>query len=486
MNLATAGSTKRSKEVGLRKVVGAEKKQIIYQYFVESVLNSFTALPVAIILISLFRQPFNNLTGKEISINYFDPLLFTGLIIIILLTGLISGFYPALYLSSFSPTRILPGTSVKGKKASLFRKTLVVFQFSLSIIVIIATVVVLKQLNYINNKNLGFEKENLIYTWTSGYNNDAIRDDLLKNPNILNVGGSGAQLDWIGWWQTVKEWEDKTEDFSVSFAILEVGHEYLSTYGIELAVGRFYSKKFISDEEEAIIVNESAIIAMKMDSPIGKSMNFNGQKKRIIGVVKDFHFDSLHSPITPMLFVLYPKQLRCLSIKVKQENIANTLSYIKNVLSKLESDYVLDYQFLDEQLKNLYTDETRRGKLFSYFSFISIFISCLGLFGLASFATDQRKKEIGVRKVLGASTTSLFAMLSREFIKWIFLANCFAWPIAWYAMNNWLNTFAYRINIGIWIFVFSAVITILIALITISFQTIKAAIANPVGSLKYE
>lgn len=255
---------------------------------------------------------------------------------------------------------------------------------------------------------------------------------------------------------------------------------------MEMAEGRFYSKEFISDEKEAIVVNESAIKAMKLDSPIGKIMNFTGQKKKIVGVVKDFHFESLHSSITPILFVLYPKQLRCLGISVKQDNIAKTLAHIKNVLAKLEPDYVLDYQFLDEQLNKFYLDETRRGKLFSYFSFISIFISCLGLFGLASFATEQRKKEIGVRKVLGASPASLFAMLSREFIKWIFLANCLAWPIAYYFISNWLQNFAYKIDIGIWIFILSGFITLLVALITISYQTIKAAIANPIGSLKYE
>ena len=326
----------------------------------------------------------------------------------------------------------------------------------------------------------------MIYTWTSGFNNDAIRQELLKNPNIINVAGSGAQLDRVLWWQNVKEWEGHKEDQFVQYGILEVDHNFIDTYGIKLSQGRFYSKDFPSDELQAIVINKSAVKEMKMEAPIGKTIFYNGVNRRIVGVVEDFHWESLHSTITPLLFVLYPKQLRCLGIKVRNENIAEVLPQIKKVISRIEPDYFLEYKFLDEQLYNLYAKEQRRNTLYSLFSFVSIALSCMGLFGLISFTAQKRTKEIGIRKILGASIHGIVFMISKDFLKLVLGANILAWPIAYYFMNKWLQDFAYRIDLSWWMFFASGVITLVIALATVSYQAVKAAVANPVESIRYE
>ncbi len=489
MNLATARSAKRAKEVGLRKVAGAGKVQIMSQYFGESLLIAFAALPIALILIELSRQPFNNLTGKNIALDYFDPAFIACALIIVIFTGIVSGSYPALYVSSFKPAEILKGSLISGGQGSLFRKILVVFQFSLSIFIIVATLVVSNQMDYILSKDLGFNKENLIYTLTPGFQNDAIRNEMLKNPNIVNVGASGFQqleLNFTAWSQGIQDWQGRGERETFSIGLLEVGYNYLDTYGMKMAQGRYYSREYGTDSTDAIIVNEAAVKAMNIDSPIGKTFNLFGSNQRIIGVVKDFHFTSLHSEIGPIAFVLYPGQLRCLGIRVKPENVATTLNYIKDVLARLVPDYVLEYHFLDEQLDRLYSAELRRGKIVGYFSLISIFISCLGLFGLAAFTAEQRTKEIGIRRVLGASISGIVALLSNSFVKWILIANIIAFPIAWFAMNKWLQNFTYHIDIGWWTFVLAGWIALVIGLLTVSLQAIRAATANPVKALRYE
>jgi putative ABC transport system permease protein len=486
MNLSTSYSAKRSKEIGLRKVVGANRGQIFTYHFFESLFYAFIALAIALLIVHQIIPLLNFFTGSVIVVNYLDPVFLFGILAIVLTAGVLSGYYPAVYLSAFKPVYALKNMGREGKRTTSLRMMLIVFQFMLTSIIIIATIVTSRQMNFIKTKDLGFEKENLVYTWTSGFNNDAIRQELLKNPDIVNVAGSGAQLDWIGWWQNIKKWDGHSDDSPVSFGILEVGYDFQNTYGLKTADGRFYSRDYFSDEQQAVVINENAVKSMHMDAPIGKTLYYNGVNRRIVGVVKDFHFESLYSDITPILFVLYPKQLRCLGIRVKQENIANTLLYIKKTIANIEPDYVLEYKFLDEKLNSLYIKDYRRYTLFIVFSLISIVLSCMGLFGLTLYEVEQRTKEIGVRKVLGASVNEIIYLISKNFLKWVLVSNILAWPIAWYAMNEWLKNFAFRIEISWWIFIFSCSIVLIVTLITVGFMTVKAAIANPVDSLKYE
>jgi putative ABC transport system permease protein len=486
MNLSTAMAVRRGKEIGVRKVFGAYKKQIICQYFVEAFLFAFAALPFTFILIELLHQPFQNITSNDIQINFLNPNLIFTSIVIVLLTGILSGSYPSWYLSSFHTSETLKGR-LKSERTGIFnRRIFFIIQFSLSIIIISSTIIVSRQMEFIQKKNLGFEKENLLYTFTPGFNNDAIRNELLKNSNIINVGASGFQLDNIVWDQKIRDWSGRLSDEEVSVNIIEVGYHFLETYKMQMADGRYYSEEFATDKTDAIIVNEAAVRAMNMKYPIGKTMNLFGNSQTIIGVVKNFNFESLHSKIEPIALVLYPKQLRCLSIRLKSENIIETINYIKRVLTKSYPDYVFEYHFLDQKIDELYKAENQRAELFSTFSFISIFISCLGLFGLASFTAERKTKEIGIRKVLGATVPSIISMLSKDFIKWILTTNLIAWPVAYYFMNKWLQDFAYRIEMSWWMFALAGGIALVIALITVSWQAIKAATANPVESLRYE
>jgi putative ABC transport system permease protein len=486
INLSTVMAIRREKEISLRKALGAHKKQIIFQYFIEAFLFALAALLPAFILIELLNQPFQNVTGNIIQINFFNPELIFTAIVIVLLTGLLSGIYPSWYLSSFHTAETLKGR-LKSERTGIFnRRIFFVIQFSLSIIIISSTIIISRQMEFIQKKNLGFEKENLLYTFTPGFNNDAIRNELLKNSNIINVGASGFQLDNIVWDQKIRDWSGRLSDEEVSVNIIEVGYHFLKTYKMHMAEGRYYSEEYSTDKTDAIIVNEAAVQAMNMKSPIGKTMNLFGKSQTIIGVVKNFNFESLHSKIEPIALVLYPQQLRCLSIRLKPGNINEAINYVKSILTKSYPDYVFEYYFLDQKINELYKEENQRAELFSTFSFISIFISCLGLFGLASFTAQRKTKEIGIRKVLGASVSSIVSMLSKDFIKWTLAANLIAWPVAYYFMNKWLKDFAYRIEITWWMFVLSGGIALVIALATVSFQAVKAATANPVESLKYE
>jgi putative ABC transport system permease protein len=486
MNLATARSIKRARDVGLHKVIGANKRHIILHYLGEAFFLAIIALPLAILLLELVIPYFNELIDKKLALNYLDSSFLPAVLGITTITGLLAGSYPALYLSRFQPIHCLKNKALSGGRSHIFRKALVVFQFALSIAIISITIIVSQQMRFFQEKDLGFDKSNMIYTWTSGYKNDAIRNELLKNPGILNVAGSGAQLDFIGWGSSIKDWQGRNNRESVSTGILEVGYEYLNTYKLKMVDGRFYAKTFPSDKSDAIVLNEAAIKAMQMERPIGKKITLQGKTKKIIGILKDFHFQSLHSPITPIAFVIYPKKLPCLGIRIKPESRVETVTYIKTVLAKFLPDEILEYKFLDEQLEGLYTNEHNIENIFRYFSFIAVFIACLGLLGLAFFSTEQRTKEIGIRKVLGASVSDIVTLLSRDFVKLVLLANLFAWPLSWYAMNRWLQHFAYRINIDWWAFIQAGMLALVIALAMVSFQAIKVAFANPIGALRYE
>jgi ABC-type antimicrobial peptide transport system permease subunit len=428
----------------------------------------------------------NNILGRELLINYLNLQIILGMFCLVFLTGFFSGLYPAFYISSIVPTAILKNiTGGLGSRNSL-RKTLVVFQFSLSIVIIVSTLVISKQMNFIQNKNLGFEKENLLYAWVPGKNNEVLKAELLKNPNILSVGASGAQLDWLGWWSGINKWEGKKHEENISFGVLEVDYDYLKTYKMEMAEGRYYFRRFSSDQDNSIIVNQAAIKVMNLENPIGKTINYNGKDRTIIGVVKNFNYGSLREEIGPMLFVLYPRQLRCLGIKISGNDVVSTVNYINNVFKTNILDDKIEVKFLDDQLNQLYKDEIRRGILFFYFSFISIFIALLGLFGMAAYGIERRRKEIGIRKVLGATVFKITLVLIKEYLYWILIANLIAAPVAYYFMRNWLEGFAYRINIDITEFLIAGGSVLMVALLTVGIKAIKATFSNPVESLRYE
>ncbi len=486
MNLTTARAISRAKEVGLRKIVGARKKEIMLQNFGESILFAFLSIPLALLLVELFIPLFNSIIGKELLVNYMSLHVILGLIGLALTTGLISGIYPAVYMSAFSPAAILNKRIDGLGHRNTFRKVLVVFQFSASIIIIISALVSYSQMEFIKNKSLGFEKENLLYAWVPGKNNEVLKTELLKNPNIVSVGASGAQLDWIGWWSGINKWDGKEHEDHISFGTLEVGYDYLQTYKMEMADGRYYSKEFTADQNNSIIVNESAVKIMNLQNPVGKSIQFSGKDRTIIGVVKDFHFETLHEEIGPLLFLLYPQKLSCLGIRIKGDDVSNTVSYITKVFETNIVDEQVEIKFLDEQLNQLYIDETRTGKLINSFSFISIFIATIGLFGLASYSSECRKKEIGIRKVLGASLSKVLLTLGKEYFLWLVIANVIAAPLAYFIMSQWLQKFAYRVDVSWQLFLIAGVISVLTALISVGYQVIKAGISNPIDSIKYE
>ncbi len=486
MNLSTARAVKRVKEVALRKVIGANTKQILLQSFVESILLTLISLPVTLIMIELMTPSFSRVIGKQLLVDYMNYQFLVGLIIMVIVTGIISGIYPSFYIASFKPVSILKNRFTGAVGGNSFRKILVVFQFTLSIIIIISTLVTSSQMDFIQEKNLGFEKENIIYTWVPGKNNDVIRNELLKNSNIINVGASGAQLDWIGWWSGVNKWDGKEHDDYISFGILETGYNYLDTYRMEMIDGRYYSKEFPADQENSIIVNESAVKLMNMLEPVGKTVQYDGKDKTIIGVVKDFHFQSLHEEIGPMFFVLYPRQLRCLGIRISGSDTRETMAYANRVLQKLVPEEKIELHFLEDQLDKLYVSDIRRGTLFSYFSLISIFIALLGLFGLAAYSVERRTKEIGIRKVLGASVAKIVSTLTKEFLLWVLIANIIAVPVAYYIMEEWLQGFAYRVKIDLHLCLMAGCSVLIITLFTVGYQAMKAALANPVESLRYE
>lgn len=491
MNLTTARSGKRAREVGMRKAVGAKRTDILRQFFGESILLAFIALVFALAIVWLSLPAFNNLSSKELSLDIAGNLLILlSLFCIAVLTGIIAGSYPAIFLSAFQPANVLKGSSPTGTKSLIFRKALVVFQFSLAILLIICTAFVYVQLSYMQNEKLGYDKEHMIYMGMRGEMRakfETIKNELLQNPGITGVTASSEVPTYgVTFSNSLWRWDGQSEDEEILMRATFVDVDYFKTLGIEVVKGRSFSKEFPTDSKEAIMVNEKAAEIMRMESPLGKRLSIGDDHFKIIGVVKNYHFRSLHQEIDPLILIYNPEVCRVLFARLKSDNISNTISKIEKVWKKFAPGYPFRYRFLDEALDNLYNSEQRIGTIFRYFSFLAIFISCLGLFGMASFTAEQRTKEIGIRKILGASMSNIVLLLSKEFTKWVLVANIIAWPVAYYAMDRWLQRYAYRVNIAIWPFGLAAVLAFMIALMTVSYQAIRAAIASPADSLRYE
>jgi len=490
MNLATARSSNRAKEVGLRKVVGARRPQLMGQFFCESVLTALLSLILAVVLVELFLPAFRNLSGKPLESGFSGNInILLAIVIMALITGFISGTYPALFLSSLRPVKVFKGMLKTEGRGYLFRKILVVSQFSLSILLIICTVLVSSQVDFMRNRKLGLDKEQVVYLPIRSElvrKYDPLKIELLKSAGVRNVAASSnipsygviLTLDYI-------TWEGKDPKDPKVLNLTSTGYDFIETLNMEMIEGRSFSEEYPSDEN-AVVINETAQKIIGMENPVGKRLMLGDTELPIIGIVKDYHFRSLHSEIEPLLLVNDPSLYRYILIKLDSGDIPSALANIENTWKTFFPDTPFEYHFLDEAYDNLYRTEQRMGTLFNYFTGLAIFISCLGLFGLASFMAEKRTKEIGIRKILGASVSGVVILLNREFIKWILIANIIASPVAYYAMSKWLQGFAYRINMEVWIFALAALAALAIAVVTVSYQSVRAATANPADSLRYE
>ena len=491
MNLTTARSSSRAKEVAMRKVVGAERKDIIRQFFGESLFFSFIAFSFALALVFLFLPVFNGLSGKQMTMDFTGNIwISAGLMGIALFTGLLSGCYPSLYLSSFQPGNILKRTLSANPKGSVFRKVLVVVQFSLSIILITGTTVVHKQIDHIRNRKLGFDKENLIYMPLVGRirtDYETVKTEWLRNTNIVSVTASSNLPSFGRNWATGNlDWEGKNPEETILMQGVDVDYDFFATFGMEIKEGRHFSPEFTADENSSVILNETAVDAMGIQSPVGKRFSIGNWQGTIIGIVQDYNFKSLHNKIEPLILVMVNRQLNYMFVRIKSQNMSDTIKFLRSQWERYNPQHPFEYAFVDRLLGNMYRNEERVKTLFNYFTFLAILISCLGLFGLAFYLTEQRTKEIGVRKVLGASVPRIVLMLSKDFLKWVLVANIIAWPAAYYFMDKWLQNFAYRANMEIGLFLLSGTLALIIALLTVSYQSIKAATVNPADSLRYE
>jgi putative ABC transport system permease protein len=492
INLSTARFANRSKEVGLRKTVGAHRAQLFKQFLGESMFFVMIALFVALFLTNLSMPMFNQLTGKQLAIDLVDLSFLLRLVTVILFTGLLSGSYPAFFLSAFHPAEAIKGTVMKSSKGTFFRKFLVVLQFSLSVIIIICTTVVYNQLTFLRNKKLGFDKDNVIQMPLSGAlltSYEMARNEMLQNPNIVAVAASDQLLTQILRSSTGARLEGKEVCEHTGINFLTADFHLLETFKMKMSQGRPFSKDFSTDADEAVIINQTLAKILGVKNLVGKSLyNYSeGRIRRIIGIVEDFHFESLHRQVKPLMIVPRSSSgYKFMYVKIAQGSITSSIQLLKNIWKTYGSKNPFEYHFLDQTIDQLYAAEKRMGTIFLDFALLAILISCLGLFGLASFTAEQRTKEIGIRKVLGASSGNIVFSLTKDFSKWILAANGVAWPVAYFAMNKWLQNFAFKTEIGLWIFGLSAAISLSVALMTVGYRFIKTALANPADSLRYE
>ncbi len=490
MNLSTARSANRAKEVGLRKVVGALKGHLIRQFYGESVIFAFIALIFAVIIVTLLLPAFGTLASKELSWNVTGiESILIGLLGITLFTGLVAGSYPALFLSAFQPVKVLRGSLESGAGSSWFRKVLVVVQFSLSILLIIGTIVVSKQLNYMKNRRLGWDKEHLVYIYLRAdikKSYEALKTELVKDSRVLGVTGTGQLPLRIGSNSSGSDWDGKDPELSVLIGYNAVDFDFIETLKIEMAEGRSFSREFSTDLSKTFIVNEEVMKIMEKESVVGERFSFVGVEGSIVGVMKDFHYQHIRNKIEPLAIIVSPDQVNYMIIRIPPGSISGSLQFVEKTWNRVIPDYPFEYKFLDEAFDRMFRAEEKIGTVLKYFAGLAVFIACLGLFGLASFMAEQRTKEIGIRKVLGASVSQVTLLLCREFFMLVLLANVIAWPVAYFVMKNWLQNYAYHTGLGLYIFAAAMAAALVVAVISVSFQAIRAAIASPVDSLRYE
>ena len=493
MNLSTAGASKRAREVGVRKVMGSEKKELVWQFLLESILLTSISLILATIIALLALPLFNELSGKDLSLQLSNiPQLIPSILLFGLFVGILAGSYPAFFLSSFKPIAILKGKFTANKSSIGLRSGLVVVQFCISIMLIIGTTVVYQQLSYIQNKKLGYNKEQVIVmdTWPLENNQKTFQNELLRDPRVASVSTSGFIPAGNSYNNNYMIYPDEQTNTLVKSLRYEIDANYIPTLGMEMAYGRNFSKEFGNDSS-GVILNETAahMLGWKKNALNHTISRFSseGEKStyRVIGVVKDFHFRSLHERITPLVMTL-TKGAGTTIIKLQTKDVNGVIATMKAQWDKFKPENAFEYSFLDERYNNTYKAEQKTGQILGVFSGLTIFVACLGLFGLATFTAQQRTKEIGVRKVLGASVASVTALLSKDFMKLVGIAMIIAMPLAWYGMTQWLQNFEYRTDMSWWTFALAGILTAAVALFTVSFQSIKAALTDPVKSLRSE
>ena len=488
MNLATARSGKRAREIGVRKVVGASKSAVFQQFMGESMMLSFFSMSVAVLLVELALPAFNEMMDKTIAVNYLSPVYLLSLLGIALFTGFISGVYPALMLASFNVVNVLKGTLAYQFKGALLRQGLVVFQFTLSILLIIGTLTIYQQIHFIRTKNLGLDKDNLLYLQLEGpmqEQYETFRTELLRQPGILSVTTSSQDPLSVGNNTTDPTWEGKDPNSQILISIINANYDFVETMKMELVAGRSHSRDYGTDTANYII-NEVTAKVIGKENPIGITIDFWGRKGQVIGVVKDFHFSSLYSNIDPLIIRMDPKETWMFFVRVDGPQMQEALAGLEKVHQQFNAGYPFEYTFLDENFQRTYAREFRTGSLANAFALMAVFISCLGLFGLASFTAERRTKEIGIRKVLGASVSNLVMLLSRDFTWLVLIAFIAAAVPAWFAMDYWLGTFEYHVDLSAWVFMLAGIAAILIAWLTIGYQSVRAALANPADSLRSE
>jgi len=500
MNLATARSANRAKEVGIRKVVGSQRLQLIKQFLGESIFLSTIGILLAVGLVELLIPNFNELSGKQLSLDFGNNVfLLTGLLFMALIVGFISGAYPAFFLSSFKPIAAIKGDVGSPKSSSILRKGLVILQFAISITLIVGTAVVYRQLNYMSSKKLGFDREQVLVIRMDNSEikpkQELFRSELLRNPAISGVSATSNLLGG-GDWGMPFSYEGSGDENRFSARVLVVDPNFVETLGMQIVEGRNFSNEFTTDISAAYILNESAVKQIGFDEPVGKYFGRPTEKNEqgkwdyengsVVGVIKDFHFRSFHEEIQPMVLFMMPEWFSYLSVRIRPENISTTIDFVEKKWHEFDPNRPFDYFFLDEIFDQMYRAEQRFGNTFVAFSVLAVVIACLGLFGLASFMAERRTKEIGIRKVLGASIINIVSQLSKDFTKWVIFANLIAWPVAFFVMNKWLQNFAYQVGLSLDTFLVAGVLALLIALLTVSFHAIRAAISNPVDALRHE
>ena len=497
MNLSTARSADRAREVGMRKVVGAQRSSLIRQFLSESFLTVLLAMVLAILLAKLLLPEFNQIVSRQLSLNLLNNWTFTlGLLFLTVLVGIFAGFYPAIILSSFRPVQVLRGKVSSGARNILMRKILVVFQFSISILMIIGTTIILQQNNFLLNKDLGYNTEQILIVpgSQSPEKAESFRTELLKNPNILEVGMHDYMPYSSSNWCYVA-WEGAGPEDYMKMNVNYVDEHFIPTYQMSVVKGRPFTSSMRSWEDNAVILNETAARQIGWDNPIGKKIVYNVDYRSrtvggatVVGVVKDFHFLSLHHSIGPIMMRLLSKNDsgQNHSVKISTQNVPRTIAFIQDEFGKLYPDQIFRHRFLDEDFQQLYLEEKKAGRVILYLAILAILIACMGILGLSSYTTKQRTKEVGIRKVVGASVTNITLHLTKDFLKLVLLANFLAWPAAYFIMQEWLKNFPYRTGISWLVFVLTGLAVVLIAFAMVVYQAVSAARANPIESLRYE
>ncbi|MEM8893701.1 MAG: FtsX-like permease family protein, partial [Bacteroidota bacterium] len=486
MNLSTARSARRAKEVGIRKTLGADRKLLVGQFIGESIMISLISLVIGLFIVYALLPEFNQITEKQIVLDVTDWRYWLVMVSVVSITGLLAGSYPALYLSSFEPGKVLKGRVRLAGGEAFIRKGLVIFQYTLSVGLIIATMVIYLQLQYIQNHNLGYQQDNILYfsiegDLIDGY--ESFASAMRQLPEVVELSASSHTFMGRNSNSSGIDWPGKNPETLILFEMVATDSDLQDVMGFELVDGRFFARDY-ADDSTRLVINEQAAKVMGLSSPVGTKVTYWGDvNAQIVGVIKDFQYQSVRSEIAPMIMRFQPKHTGVCMVKVNTTDMQETVRRIEEVFTRFNPNYLFDYRFLDEEYQELYTSEIRVGSLSGYFSLFAIAISCLGLFGLSTFTAERRTKEIGIRKALGASAKSIVYLLTKDFTKLVATAVLISVPLAWYVMREWLEGYEYRIELEWWIFLTGCLVSLVVAWVTISFQSIRAAHTNPAVSL---